>query len=230
MADDGFIRLGNHPATDLCNTLPVVDGRPRELLGDFDDLLRWARGAGIDVPRGLVSRAGARAAEQTRRWVVDLRDELRVVLDPTAARRDLTALNAVLARDRGTLHLTPADRGVRHAVVRVVGDDELAQLRLDLAAAVLDVFSHDPGLVRRCHNPTCVLLFLDLSKSRRRRWCDMRTCGNRAKAATHYARSRVGSGAAEPAGAVEPSGGGTVDLSDAGEGFDEGVGPGVVAG
>ena len=34
----------------------------------------------------------------------------------------------------------------------------------------------------------CGWLFLDSSRAGNRRWCDMRTCGNRAKARTHYAR------------------------------------------
>lgn len=37
--------------------------------------------------------------------------------------------------------------------------------------------------LRRCANPECVLLFLDLSG--RRKWCSMKICGNRAKVARH---------------------------------------------
>ena len=43
--------------------------------------------------------------------------------------------------------------------------------------------------VRECPgDETCGWLFLDTSRSGTRRWCDMRTCGNRAKVRTHYAR------------------------------------------
>jgi predicted RNA-binding Zn ribbon-like protein len=34
------------------------------------------------------------------------------------------------------------------------------------------------------------LYFYDTSPKRSRRWCSMATCGNRAKAARHYARSK----------------------------------------
>lgn len=40
--------------------------------------------------------------------------------------------------------------------------------------------------VRRCANDTCLWLFLDESKNATRRWCDMASCGNRAKARRHY--------------------------------------------
>jgi predicted RNA-binding Zn ribbon-like protein len=75
-------------------------------------------------------------------------------------------------------------------LVRVVTQHPSAAIRLAVSEAVLDVFSYPAELVRRCANPTCVLLFLDLNRNARRRWCDMSTCGNRAKAATHYQRRR----------------------------------------
>ena len=40
--------------------------------------------------------------------------------------------------------------------------------------------------VKKCADPTCGWLFLDTSRNRSRRWCDMRDCGNRAKASRFY--------------------------------------------
>jgi predicted RNA-binding Zn ribbon-like protein len=42
--------------------------------------------------------------------------------------------------------------------------------------------------VRACANPRCGWMFVDTSRNRARRWCEMATCGNRAKARAHYAR------------------------------------------
>jgi predicted RNA-binding Zn ribbon-like protein len=39
--------------------------------------------------------------------------------------------------------------------------------------------------VRRCADQRCGRVFQDETKNGRRRWCDMATCGNRAKAARH---------------------------------------------
>ncbi len=47
--------------------------------------------------------------------------------------------------------------------------------------------------IRECASDRCSWLFLDCSRSRRRRWCDMKTCGNRAKARRHYQRTRQSS-------------------------------------
>lgn len=46
--------------------------------------------------------------------------------------------------------------------------------------------SDNRKLVRECGSETCTWLFLDQSKNRTRRWCDMKTCGNRAKWRRHY--------------------------------------------
>ena len=44
--------------------------------------------------------------------------------------------------------------------------------------------------LRECASGNCSWLFVDRSRSHRRRWCDMKTCGNRAKARRHYRRQK----------------------------------------
>jgi predicted RNA-binding Zn ribbon-like protein len=51
--------------------------------------------------------------------------------------------------------------------------------------------SDEKALLRECAAETCSWLFLDRSRSHRRRWCDMSTCGNRAKARRHYQRKKA---------------------------------------
>jgi len=46
--------------------------------------------------------------------------------------------------------------------------------------------------VRRCANDRCLWLFLDQKQGGTRRWCDMTSCGNRAKARRHYLRTKRG--------------------------------------
>jgi predicted RNA-binding Zn ribbon-like protein len=44
--------------------------------------------------------------------------------------------------------------------------------------------------LRRCQGSRCSLLFVDTSRSGRRRWCSMERCGNRAKVAAHRRRRK----------------------------------------
>jgi len=44
--------------------------------------------------------------------------------------------------------------------------------------------------VRECDHPDCSLLFVDVSRPGQRRWCDMNSCGNRAKARRYRSNHR----------------------------------------
>jgi predicted RNA-binding Zn ribbon-like protein len=52
------------------------------------------------------------------------------------------------------------------------------------------IVSPEGGRLRHCLNDQCGWLFMDDSKNGSRRWCSMRSCGNRAKAQRHYLRSK----------------------------------------
>lgn len=54
-------------------------------------------------------------------------------------------------------------------------------------SAVELLTSPDLGRVTRCSGEGCAWLFVDASKNRSRRWCDMSVCGNRAKARRYRA-------------------------------------------
>ena len=64
-------------------------------------------------------------------------------------------------------------------------DDALARLAEPL---VSELTGGHPERIRICASDTCDWIFYDASRTARRRWCDMSTCGNRAKAARHRAR------------------------------------------
>jgi predicted RNA-binding Zn ribbon-like protein len=71
--------------------------------------------------------------------------------------------------------------------------DEVQQARATIAGSLAHYLAdHDPDRLRVCADDTCRWLFVDESPAGRRRWCDMRTCGNRAKVARHRARARTG--------------------------------------
>ncbi|MGH6861202.1 MAG: CGNR zinc finger domain-containing protein [Phyllobacterium sp.] len=63
------------------------------------------------------------------------------------------------------------------------------QLSLSAAAVLSAMRLFEPARAERiaiC--PNCHWLYFDASRNRSRRWCDMRVCGNRAKARRHYGR------------------------------------------
>ena len=202
--------IGNHLALDLVNTTHLVGGERVDLLEDVDALASWATRAGLldDGHHRAAFPVNGREASRSLAFTHRLRRTLRDVLDTTAGMAPATGaapfradrigeLNEILREAPGTLHVGlppgPPD------ITLTTADGPAAQLRLDIAAAAVDLFGHDPNRVRRCEGAGCELWFLDVSKSGRRRWCDMATCGNRAKAAAHHARAKgARSGAAHP--------------------------------
>ena len=126
--------------------------------------------------------------------VRSVRDALHEVVDAVVqARRPDTGavdvVNETLAR--GVVpHLdcdgTTVKIGHRHGASPV--EDAVASLA---APIVHELASGRPERFRICANDTCRWTFFDASPTSRRRWCDMRTCGNRAKAARHRQRAKA---------------------------------------
>jgi predicted RNA-binding Zn ribbon-like protein len=97
-------------------------------------------------------------------------------------------VNRVL-RTPYTYVLVPSADGVslshRHEGDPIEG--ALARLVESLAR---EVSQGHPERLRICANEACRWVFNDSSRSGRRKWCEMSTCGNRAKVARHRERRR----------------------------------------
>jgi predicted RNA-binding Zn ribbon-like protein len=65
-----------------------------------------------------------------------------------------------------------------------------SELSLTTAAFLSGISLFEPSRLERVKIcPNCHWLYFDESRNRSRRWCDMRVCGNRAKARRHYDRN-----------------------------------------
>ncbi|HEV8489676.1 MAG TPA: CGNR zinc finger domain-containing protein [Candidatus Limnocylindrales bacterium] len=134
--------------------------------------------------------AGERALGRVRR----VRDALREVSHAIVERRRassqaLAEVNRAL-RARELIQLEPSDEGVLvgHRHVGDPIDDALARLAEPI---VREISAGRPERLRVCDNETCRWVFYDSSPTGRRRWCDMATCGNQAKARRHRARQKA---------------------------------------
>ncbi len=156
--------------------------------------------------RGLVhADACADDADRNLHRIRAVRRALRqisesIVADRPAAPGALAEANRAL-RSRAILELVPSDEGVALSH-RHVGDpiaDSLARLVEPLIA---EMAAGRPDRLRICDSDTCQWVFFDSSRTGQRRWCDMSTCGNRAKAARHRAKQRNSANAEATEGPV----------------------------
>lgn len=175
------------------NTLELVHGKPHDHLATTAQAVAWLQERGLVHDDGGGTMSGPAALRRIRR----VRAALRELAEATHARRApdaaaLAEINRVL-RAREMLELVATAEGLRldHRHGRDPIDDALARLAEPI---VREIGGGRPERLRPCANDACRWLFYDASRQGRRRWCDMASCGNRAKAARHRARVRAGSG------------------------------------
>ena len=184
---------------DFVNTLGDRPRRSEELLGNYFDLLRWAETAGlVDQAEGrrLERQAGRQAARAGRAFddAIRLRERLYGIFSALAAEDrpqsgELAALNVALGEALPHLRLEQRDGRFRwHWAGAAHRLDRLLWPVTRSAAELLT--SSEVALVRECASDRCSWMFIDRSRTHRRRWCDMKTCGNRAKARRHYERRK----------------------------------------
>jgi len=192
--------IGGALCLDFANTVGWRGGPDAdETLLDYEDLVGWARRAGVlserqgreGLKRAAAEAARARAAH---RKAIALREALHRVFSSLAAGRaaepaDLATINAAVADAYRHLRLAPSGVDFAWEWYEVDGALDLPIWIVARSAADLLV-SADLTRVRQCAGERCDGLFLDASRNRSRRWCDMAECGNRAKARRNYARRR----------------------------------------
>lgn len=184
---------------DFANTLEWDRGEPTDGIPDAESLLTWLRRRGLISERGRAAesaRLRRDPAEAERR--VDRFRHLRTLLHAVAARTSagqaptvaqLRELNHIL-RHGLHYHQLRVDRDKARYMLAQVGD-RLDQARATIASGLAQFLADQTAdRLRTCANEGCRYLFVDRSPAGRRRWCDMRTCGNQAKVARHRARAR----------------------------------------
>jgi len=197
--DRAFELIGGHPAVDLANTLDwrFRDDGPEELLASYGDLLRFAEQSELvtakqarQITRTTPDYAAAAALVACRELREAVADVLYAAVDDrTPAGSQIKILDRLFKEARERQRLNWSGTGLRWDWPASECGPDLPVWILSLCAARL-LISDDMGRLRVCENPECRWLFLDRSKNRTRRWCDMKICGNRMKARRFKAQHR----------------------------------------
>jgi predicted RNA-binding Zn ribbon-like protein len=178
-------QVAGHLALDFCNTAGEhLADTPNEKLLDWESFIRWAAQVGLIAPKTYADllRSPAPIAK-----ILELREAIyrvalaiaRGVIIPQAdllvLREHAKAPKPAIASAHRTLQWSPDPLRAS------------AQLRSLLAGEALSLFcSPRSSRIGVCDGGNCGWLFLDDSRGKRRRWCDMKDCGNRAKARRYY--------------------------------------------
>jgi predicted RNA-binding Zn ribbon-like protein len=178
-----FRWLGEPLGIDLANTVMVVrPGETVDLLTDDEGLERWRDGER--------DRLGVDVEELAFEDIRPLRDAVRMLFAQHSAgeppdEEALRLVNAISAASPIVQQLEGAPGGegyVRTAAPVEVGGKTRALGAL--ARSAIELLSEPSDHLKLCQAPSCGMFFLGS-----RRWC-CSACGNRARAARHYERTR----------------------------------------
>jgi len=191
---------------DFLNSIAVPVDTAVEFIGNGEDLLSWLDQAHL-VPKDVLEQFRASAApgeldavathaRAFREWFrgfvrermgKPLSDDAVAALDP---------LNRILARDEAYGQIV-ARRDSESSGLALESRRRWRSsdtLLIPIARSIADLLTTENfSDVKACQGHACTLLFVDHTRGRARRWCNMAVCGNRAKQAAH--RERAGKAA-----------------------------------
>ena len=200
-----FKYIGGDPALDLVNTVDWTSRGPeQDRLTDYGRLTRWAEGAGIVSPKAAASlRARAEAQPRQAEAAHLLALRLRAVLVRLfgAIARDephgdaLNDFNGLLGRALEGMRVAPAGKRLRKGRGLELGWHDLEQNLDSLVwpvvwSAASLIISEEAPRIRICGSLDCGWMYVDRSRNKLRRWCQMETCGTREKSRRRYQRIR----------------------------------------
>ena len=185
-----FFFLAEALCLDLVNTEIVANGQAIDLLPDFATFLDWLNRAGVVSDRDIreaTSHWSGSTGEAALEAAKGLRSTIRRAFEAIAAGKPLpaatlSALNPLLAQSPVRAEPVRTKQGVTKRFRLHLR--EPSDLLAPIAESAADLLSSaNYSLVKKCANPSCVLVFYDRTKNHRRRWCSADGCGNRAKVA-----------------------------------------------
>jgi predicted RNA-binding Zn ribbon-like protein len=197
-----FEFTGNNLCLDFCNTINDRRGNAQELLTSYDRLLLWGQEAHILTEEEAhrldkEAKKHKREAERVVQQTLELREAifrlfLASIQGTSSDAADLETFNSALTCALSHNVVIPQEHGFSWAwLPKESALDSMLWPAVRAAADLLT--SEELADVRVCASDICSWLFMDTSKNHTRRWCDMKSCGNRAKARKHYSQKKQAS-------------------------------------
>jgi predicted RNA-binding Zn ribbon-like protein len=189
-----------HLCLDFANTFGSrLASHRQEPFTAYHDVVSWCQEAGI-LTKPLADRLTQQVAHQPGQGTmaltraISLREAIYRLFSASTDKcalvtDDLAILNEILTDALTAMRVI----GMEDGYTWTWGTDEVTcdQALWPVALSTANLLtSSGLRLVRECAAPDCAWLFLDTTRNRSRRWCDMKVCGNRAKARRHYERQK----------------------------------------
>ena len=186
----GAPMLGERLPIELANATYAVRGRLVDGLQTIEHVAAWFRDNRNRFAAPFDDKDLLRVTAQDLAATRALRDAIRTLAGIAACGGDVPqeAVQTINEQVRAAPRWRELSWGEGPQVLACTSVDLLGTARAEIAQQAVDLFGGpDVEQVRACHAPGCVLYFL--KDHPRREWCSA-ACGNRARAARHYERSK----------------------------------------
>lgn len=179
--------LGEPLPVELANTRYAVRGVPHEGLAEPEHLAAWLRDIAPRLTAPPSDAALLAVDARDLAAALDLRECVAALL--RAATTDTAPAADTVARLNAYTRAAPHWRELTWPTATThTRAEPIAAVLAELAGATIDlVTGPDRAELRPCHGPGCVLHFV--KNNPRREWCSA-GCGNRARVARHYQRTK----------------------------------------
>lgn len=180
--------LADNLALDFINSKFGVDDQRHDCLTDDESVLSWLKMAGQ-----LPDKFAQRAPKGLLALAHELREAARALVNAKMAGSppSLAVVNHVLDAGHPIREIVWDEDDRAFRIATRMRHNDTASLLEPVASSLASLLTSDKfEHVRQCEAHDCVLLFHDLTKSHRRRWCSMATCGNRMKVAAFRSRKK----------------------------------------
>ncbi|MEZ4522207.1 MAG: CGNR zinc finger domain-containing protein [Thermomicrobiales bacterium] len=197
-SDHDFSLDSGSTALDFANTIdPRRGSHPVDSLPDYPALLHFASASGV-LDRTACDRLMAEAVERpyeanaVHAIALSMREAIFDIASALAAGDSPASFDLQIIRRMAANAVAAGELVYEGEGFRWTWDDAGRSLERPLwpiaDSAVQLLTRRDLSRLRVCAADDCDWLFLDETRNRSRKWCDMNTCGNRAKVARYRER------------------------------------------
>jgi len=201
MSENGYDLQAGALCLDFANTVEWHDSeQPDDLLGDYQKLIGWGKAAGVLGP-GQAQKLLLITGEQPEKTAaayaraVQLREAVYRLFSTFSNGEeidgdDLQIINEALAISLSHLQIVAGEQNFNWGWRG--SDADLDRVLWAVARSAGNLLTSEQlTRVSQCADDRgCGYLFIDTSRNHSRRWCSMKSCGNRAKARRHYQQEK----------------------------------------
>lgn len=186
------INIGGYLWINLVNTLFINEGVKTDFLKNQEHLLVWL------TDNDLIDKNSTHTISDSLLLKIKaLRNQFIDILEGIDKENKIPSAPLLELNKLVTQLPIKYEYSLRESIIenKIFVDDIEGNILLRIIDSLrVSIMEHSLIRLKKCGSDHCILYFMDTSKAGKRKWCNMETYGNRAKATKHYHKRKKDSG------------------------------------